>query len=126
MTKSNRNEDGINMGPVEQSKRRLMGNFAVAFSVGLIIAMVGADWPRWARLLLFIPVWMAALGIGQARQKVCIGLAIRGVCNMDQGEVPLDDPFVRKSLKEKAWRIQRQAVIIAAIATLIFLACPPY
>jgi hypothetical protein len=114
------------MGPVEQSKRRLMGNFAIAFAVGLIIAMVGGDWPRWARLFLFIPVWMASLGIGQARQKVCIGLAIRGVCNMDQGEAPVDDPFVRKSIKEKASRIQRQAVIIAATTTLVFLTSPPY
>jgi hypothetical protein len=126
MTRAIQNEEAINMGPVEQSKRRLMGNFAVAFAVGLIIAMVGGDWPRWTRLFLFIPVWMAALGIGQARQKVCIGLAIRGVCNMDEGEVSVDDPFLRKSLKEKASRINRHAILIAVIATLVFLASPPY
>ena len=126
MAKAEKDDDAINMGPAEQSKRRLMGNFAVAFAVGLIIAMVGGDWPRWARLFLFIPVWMAALGIGQARQQVCIGLAIRGVCNMDQGEVPVDDPFIGKSIKEKASRIHRMAIIIAGIATLIFIASPPY
>jgi hypothetical protein len=103
-----------------------VGNFAIAFAVGLIISVVGGDWPRWARLFLFIPAWMAALGIGQARQKVCIGLAIRGVCNMDGGETSVDDPFLRKRLKEKASRIHRKAILIAAIATLVFLASPPY
>jgi len=126
MVKVNRDEAAINMGPVEQSKRRLAGNFAVAFAAGLVIAMVGGDWPRWSRFFLFIPVWMAALSISQARQKVCIGLAIRGVCNLDEGEAPVEDPFLRKSLKEKASRINRQAVLIAAIATLLFVASPPY
>ncbi len=126
MAQADRNKNAINMGPVEQSKRRLMGNFAGAFALGLIIAMAGSDWPRWTRLFLFLPVWMAALGILQARRKVCIGLAIRGVCNMDRGEESVDDPFLRNDIKKKAAGIQRQAIIIAAIATLIFLASPPY
>lgn len=116
----------FNLGPREQLKRRVMGKVALACVAGLIIALIGAGAPRWARLGLFIPLWMAALGFAQAKEKVCIALAARGTCNLDGREAPVGDAGRVARLRKKANAIHRRALLIAALGTLAFMACPPY
>ncbi len=58
-----------NIGPRERRKRRLMGIAALLAGAGLAFALVATDAPRWARLFVFLPVWLAALGLFQAREK---------------------------------------------------------
>jgi hypothetical protein len=58
-----------NIGPGERRKRLRMGVMALGASVLLAAALVvgGAD-RRW-RLVVFLPLWLAALGIFQATEK---------------------------------------------------------
>lgn len=58
-----------NIGPREQRKRRLMGIVALTVGVGLAFLFVVTDAPRWSRLVIFFPVWLAGLGLLQAREK---------------------------------------------------------
>ena len=59
----------INIGPREIRKRRLMGIVALTVGVALAFVLVVFQMPRWPRLFIFFPIWMAGLGLFQAREK---------------------------------------------------------
>lgn len=118
--------DAINIGPAEQRKRRLMGVVALTVGVGTAFMLVVYNAPRWSRLVIFLPIWLAGLGLIQAREKTCIALAARGTCNMDTGEERLDDATLIEQLRTKARRIHLRALITAVVITLLALAFPRY
>ena len=116
--------DAINIGPGERRKRRVMGFAALVAGAGLAFALVAFGAPWWTRGVVFFPVWIAALGLLQAREQTCVALAARGVRNMDNGEEPIEDEAAARLLREKARRINRRAMLVAAIVTLVALAFP--
>jgi hypothetical protein len=116
--------EAFNIGPRERRKRRLLGIVALTVGVGLAFVLVVYDAPRWSRAVVFLPVWMAGLGLLQAREKTCIALAARGVCNLDEGEAPIRDERVAAQLRERARRINRRALLTAAAITIVTLAFP--
>lgn len=61
--------DAINIGPGEQRKRRLMGVVALSVGVGVAFLLVVYGAPRLFRLIIFFPIWLAGLGLLQAREK---------------------------------------------------------
>ena len=114
----------INIGPRERRKRRVMGIVALVAGALLAFALVALQAPRPLRLLVFFPIWIAALGLFQARERTCIALAARGTRNMDQKEEPVEDDRLVKELRAIAGRINRRAIMTAAIVTLVALAFP--
>ena len=101
-----------------------MGIAALAATAGLAFALVASGAPWWTRAVVFFPVWLAALGLLQAREQTCVALAARGVCNMDDGERPVEDETTARELRDRARRINRRAMLLAAIVTLVALAFP--
>jgi hypothetical protein len=116
----------INIGPREQRKRRLLGIVSLTVAVGVAFVLVAFGAPRWSRLFVFFPLWMAGLGLLQARAKTCIALAARGVCNMDAGEEPIDDSTLAATLREKAAAIHKRALLVAAAITVVVLVFPDF
>lgn len=116
--------ESANIGPREQRKRRMMGIAALIAAALLVFVLVAWDEPRLLRLFVFFPIWIAALGLFQAREKTCIALAARGVCNMDEGEESITDERVAAELRDRAKRINRQSLMTAIIVTLVALAFP--
>ncbi len=116
--------EAVNIGPRERRKRRVMGVAALGAGAALAFALVVSAAPWWSRVVVFFPVWLAALGLLQAREQTCVALAARGVCNMDAGEAPIEDESAARALREKARRINRRAMLVAAIVTLVALAFP--
>ena len=114
----------VNIGPGETRKRRVMGIAALAAAAALAFGLVLVGVPWWMRAVVFFPVWLAALGLLQARERTCVALAARGVCNMDDGEAPIEDESAARELREKARRINRRAMLLAAVVTLVALAFP--
>jgi hypothetical protein len=114
----------VNIGPGETRKRRVLGIAALAAGAVLAFALVVVGAPWWSRVVVFFPVWLAALGLSQARERTCVALAARGVCNMDAGELPVEDETAARELRDKARRINRRAVLVAAMVTLVALAFP--
>jgi hypothetical protein len=113
-----------NLGPRERRKRFVLGIAALVAGAGLAFMLVAWDAPRWSRLLIFLPVWVAALGLFQARERTCIALAARGARNMDQGEEAIDDAEQAAELRRVARRIHRRALLTAIIVTMVALAFP--
>ena len=114
----------VNIGPRERRKRRLLGIVSLTVGVGAAFVLVVYGAPRWSRLVVFFPMWMAGLGLLQARDQTCIALAARGTCNMDSGEVGLEDEALIEQLRAIARRINRRALYTAVLITLIALAFP--
>jgi hypothetical protein len=114
----------INLGPREISKRRLLGIVSLALGVGLAFVLFVLGMPRLTRLVVFFPIWMAGLGLFQAREQTCIALAARGMCNMGRGEEQIEDQATVAALRLKARRINQRALITAAIVTLVTLVFP--
>ena len=116
--------EAANIGPRERSKRRVLGVVALTVGVALAFVLVVFDAPRLLRLVVFFPIWIAGLGLLQSREKTCIALAARGVCNMDAGEEPVGDERTAEELRAKARRINRRALMTAAAATFLALIFP--
>jgi hypothetical protein len=62
-------DDAVNIGPGEQRKRRVMGIVALTVGVAFAFVLVVTGAPRLLRLVVFFPVWIAGLGLLQAREK---------------------------------------------------------
>jgi len=58
-----------NIGPRERRKRRLLGIVSLTVAVAVAFVLVALGAPRWSRLVVFFPLWMAGLGLLQAREK---------------------------------------------------------
>jgi hypothetical protein len=61
--------DMLNIGPGEIRKRRLFGVVALAMGIGTAIVLIAYPAPRWSRAIVFLPIWIAGLGLFQAREK---------------------------------------------------------
>ena len=117
-------EGASNIGPRERRKRRVLGIVSLTVAVGVAFLLVAFDAPRWSRVVVFFPLWLAGLGLFQARERVCIALAARGACNMDAGEESIADGALAKRLREKASAVHRRALLVAAAITFVVLAFP--
>ena len=113
-----------NIGPREQRKRRLLGIVALTVGVAAAFLLVVYDAPRLLRAVVFFPVWIAGLGLLQARERTCIALAARGACNRDTGEESLEDENLAAELRGKSRLIYRRALVTAVAITLLTLAFP--
>jgi hypothetical protein len=58
-----------NIGPRGQQQRLRLGVIGLAIAGVLAAALLGFGAPRGWRLLLFVPWWIAGLGMFQARDK---------------------------------------------------------
>jgi hypothetical protein len=61
--------EAANIGPRERRKRRVLGIVSLTVAVGVAFLLVSFGAPRWSRLVVFFPLWMAGLGLLQAREK---------------------------------------------------------
>jgi len=62
-------EIASNIGAREQRKRRLLGIVALTIGVAAAFVLVVYDAPRALRAVIFFPIWLAGLGLLQAREK---------------------------------------------------------
>jgi hypothetical protein len=113
-----------NIGAREIRKRQTLG-IVSAMAAGLLgFLLIGYEAPWWTRLLLFLPLWLAGLGVFQAHERTCIALAARGACNMDRGEEQIDSAAQRDALRRQAERVHRRAILTAVLVTAVALLWP--
>ena len=58
-----------NIGPRGQASRRRFGVIALAGAALLVALLIAFDAPKASRVLAFVPLWLGALGLFQARDK---------------------------------------------------------
>jgi hypothetical protein len=118
--------EAANIGPRGRRKRRLLGIVSLTVAVGAAFVLVAFGAPRWSRVVVFFPLWMAGLGLLQARAKTCIALAARGMRNMDAGDEYVKDDALAERLREKAAALHKRALLVAAAITVVVLVFPNY
>ena len=116
--------EACNIGPRERQKRRVLGFVSLTVGVGVAFVLVVYGAPRLLRLVVFFPLWLAGLGLLQARARVCIALAARGMRNMDAGEEQIADEELNEQLRAAARRINFRALVTAIVITLVTLVFP--
>lgn len=116
-----------NINSQEIARRRQAGHLGLGGFVLVGASLVAIDAPSYIRLVLFLPAFLAALGYLQARHKFCVGYAASGQQNATEENVTpqaIEDEGAIVKDKARARRINVQAFVIAAIATLIAVLLP--
>jgi hypothetical protein len=86
----------------------------------LLVMSVGRPW----RLVVFVPLWIGALGIFQAREKTCVALVARGERNLDAGAEPVSDPAELERLRAQARTVYIRSLVLAALLSAAVVAAP--
>jgi hypothetical protein len=101
-----------NLNPAETAQRRRGGWFGLVLTIlaGTVIAYFHVAQP-W-RLLIFIPVAMAAIGFLQAGSKFCVMVAL-------SSRSPATNAADRSKDRTKAFRLIAAALFIGAIGAAV-------
>jgi hypothetical protein len=76
---------------------------------------------RWWRLAAFPVLWLAAIGMFQARARTCVAHAAKGTCELDDGrQVPADAETAAR-MRIQARSVMRQSIVAAAGVTALAL-----
>jgi hypothetical protein len=125
MTATNVYQPGVcNIGPAEIRQRRLTGWVGAAIAVVFLVLAFALGWPAPVRLLVFLPVVLAANGFLQAAFHFCVRFGTQGLFNFgDVGtqEAVHEAEYRRKDQRKAILIIVLSVAIAAAVALAAFL-----
>lgn len=116
-----------NIGSREILRRRVVGIAALVFAMVSGYTLLAADEiGRTARLGIFFPLLVSAIGFIQAKNKFCLAYGLAGTFNFGKiGDIErVFDPESKKSDRRKAIAILIQAALVAGFATALFVSLP--
>ena len=115
MTATNVYQPGVcNIGPAENRQRRLTGFIGLAFAVAFLVLAFALRWPAPVRLIVAIPVAIAATGFLQAAFHFCVRFGTQGLFNF--GELGTQEAVHEAEYRRKD---QRKALLIIVLTALI-------
>jgi hypothetical protein len=115
MTATNVYQPGVcNIGPAEIRQRRLTGWVGAAVAVVFLVVAFALAWPAPVRLLVFLPVVLAANGFLQAAFHFCVRFAAQGLFNF--GSLGTQEAVHEKEYRRKD---QRKAILIVVLSIAI-------
>lgn len=114
----------VNIGVAESKKRVGLGiaAFAVGLSLGAVFYWMGV--PRQWRVFLFLPFFASMIGFFQAKKKLCVVLAQRGVRDMDQGEERIENPSEASLLRRESFKQLVYSIAAAGLLTFLLYLIP--
>ena len=112
-------EPGVcNIGPAEIRRRRQSGYVGVAIAVVFLVLAYALGWAAPWRLLVALPVFLAAQGFLQAAFHFCVGFATRGLFNF--GDLGTEETVYEAEFRRKDMRTAALISLLAfAIATVV-------
>jgi hypothetical protein len=113
-----------NIGVRQRRRRLIVGLAMAAVSIAAASWLLTSGAPRSWRIVVFVPVLVAALGFLQARANTCVALAARGLRDMDDGMETIADPVELQQVKAQARQVNVQAAVISAVITAMLIAWP--
>ena len=115
-----------NIGKGEVRRRQIVALAGAFFSVFALAGLVGSDAAPSARLALFIPLFVFAIGFIQSRKKFCLAYGFMGTFNFGKlGQISrVSDPIAKKADRKTAIIILAQSTALALGLTLATLALP--
>ena len=112
-----------NIGPKERHKRLTVGAVGLAIGLAVFVALRATVAPVWMNVLTLPFFFLAATGFFQWKDKTCVGNSMRGVMNMDDGDVKVMEAAMTTALAAQAKRIQIKSLLtgLGATAFCVFL-----
>ncbi|MWV65721.1 hypothetical protein GRS48_12950 [Halorubrum sp. JWXQ-INN 858] len=107
-----------NIGPAERRKRLLLGVASLLGSVVLVAAVLAVGWPLWTLLFVLFPLYGAAMGFLQYRERFCVGFAGIGVFDVGGGTHEITDPQALEADRKHAVRLNTKALAVGAVGAL--------
>lgn len=108
-----------NIGPAERRKRLLLGVASLLVAGAFVAAVLTNDWPTWTLLLSVFPLYGAAMGVLQYRERFCVGFAGLGVFDADGRTDDVTDPQALEADRKRAVRLNAKALAYGAVATAV-------
>jgi len=115
-----------NIGQKEIRRRQFVAVIGLFFSILSLIAMISTKAPNGARLGIFIPLMVAAIGYVQSRSKFCLAYGFAGTFNFGKmGELSrVSDASDKAADRRTALKILGKSFLLASIATMVVVALP--
>lgn len=113
-----------NINRAEIAYRRKAGYFGLGLYVIIAIALFALGVSRWARLILFVPAFIAAIGFLQAKNKFCVAYGAAGQQNAVDGSPKAQSVTEQAAIakdKARARTMNTQAALIALAAAAVML-----
>ncbi len=115
-----------NSGKGEIRRRQVVALAGAVISATSLIVLLGTDAARSARLSLFIPLMVFAIGFIQSRKKFCLAYGFLGTFNFGGlGQLSrVADPIAKKADRKTALTILLQSALLALGLTLATFLLP--
>lgn len=115
-----------NIGPAEIKQRKAVAFIGLALSIISLTFLISTNSEKGARLILFIPLSIFAIGFVQSRKKFCLAYGFLGTFNFGKlGKVSkVADSESKKADRDTALKILLQSLILALGLTLIAYLLP--
>ncbi|OTE99806.1 hypothetical protein [Halorubrum sp. SD612] len=108
-----------NIGPTQQRRRLLLGVGSLVVAAAYVAAAISLGWPRWALIASVVPLYGAAMGALQYRERFCIGFAGIGVFDVGEGTNEIRNEEALAADRKKAVRLNAKAVGIGVAGAAI-------
>ena len=116
-----------NINKAEVAYRKKAMWFGVGLSVVLLAVMVGLAVPIAVRVLLFVPIYIAAIGYLQVRNKFCVAYGASGKQNATDGSdtaLEVAEAEAKAADKKKSQKMNLQALGITIVVLVLILFIP--
>jgi len=115
-----------NIGQKEIRRRQFVAVLGLFLSVSSLVAMISVSAPTGARVGIFLPLMVAAVGYVQSRSKFCLAYGFAGTFNFGKlGDLSrVSNPEDKAADRATALKILGKSFLLASIATLVVLVLP--
>jgi hypothetical protein len=111
-----------NIGPAQQRRRLLLGGASLLFAIGLVAAVVAFGWPSWSLLAAMFPLYGAAMGYFQYRERFCVGFAGIGVFDVGDGTNQVLDEAALAADRKRAVRLNAKSLAVGLFGAIVVYA----
>jgi len=115
-----------NIGKGEIRRRQFVALIGAAITITTAITLFTTDQSKAARLSIFIPAMIFAIGFVQSRKKFCLAYGLAGTFNFGSlGDVKrVQSTEDRKADRKSALSILAQSAMLAVAITAVVFALP--
>jgi hypothetical protein len=115
-----------NIGKGEIRRRQVVAIAGAVMSIVSFVGLISNDAAKSARLSLFVPLFVFAIGFVQSRKKFCLAYGFLGTFNFGGlGQISkVADPISKKADRKTALAILAQSALLALGLTILAYALP--
>lgn len=116
-----------NINKAEVAYRKKAMWFGIVVSVVVLAVMIGFALPIVVRVLLFVPIYIAAIGYLQVKNKFCVAYGASGKQNASEGSdnaLEVAEAEAKAADKKKSQKMNLQAFGISVIILVFVMLVP--